>query len=113
MRSSLPNSQCDGCDLAGQGQTCHLWLHPFPHQTVIEVVERAGITTGPGSRTFERVLQIMIVVAVEAPQLNWLLAPSQLSFLAAVLRTIAGLEPKTAVGPQLSLGSETMRGLDQ
>src|ERR1017187_6684789 len=113
MRSSLPNSQTDGCDFAGQGQTSHLWLHSFRQQTVIEIMERAGITTGPGSRTFEHIFQIMIVVAVEATQLSWLLAPLQLSLHAAVLRTIAGLQPKTAVGPQLSLGSETKRGLDQ
>ena len=65
------------------------------------------MTAGPASRSFEHVFQIMIVVAVEATQLNWLLAPLELSFHGAVLRTIVGLQPKTAVGPQLSLGSET------
>src|SRR5271166_1040981 len=113
MLSSLPNPQTDGCDLAGQGQTSHLWLHSFRQQTVIEIMKRAGITTGPAGRTFEHIFQIMIVVAVEATQPNWLLAPLQLSFHVAVLRTIAGLQPKTAVGPQLSLGSETKRSLDQ
>src|SRR5208283_1210161 len=113
MLSSLPNPQTDGCDLAGQGETSHFWLHSFSQQTVIEIMERAGITTGPASRSFEQVFQIMIVVAVEATQLNRFLAPLQLSFHVAVLRTIVGLEPKTAVGPQLSLGSEAKRSLDQ
>src|SRR5271167_4133808 len=113
MLSFLPNSQTDGCDLASQGQTSHLWLHSFRQQTVIEIMEWAGMTAGPASRSFEHVFQIMIVVAVEATQLNWLLAPLQLSFHGAVLRTIVGLQPKTAVGPQLSLGSETKRSLDQ
>src|SRR5271157_5787802 len=113
MLSSLPNPQADGCDLAGQGQTSHLWLHPFTQQTDIEIVERAGMNASPGSRTFEHVFQIMIVVAVEATKLNWFLAPLELSFHVAVLHTIVGLEPKTAVGPQLSLRSETKRSLDQ
>ena len=55
----------------------------------------------------------MIVVVVEATKLNRFLAALQLSLHVAVLRTIAGLEPTTAVGPQLSLGSETKRSLDQ
>lgn len=113
MLSSLPNSQADGCDLAGQGQTSHLWLHSFAQQTDIEILERAGITTGPASRTFEHVFQIMIVVAVEATELNWFLATLELSFHVAVLRTIVGLDPKTTVGPQLSLRPETLRGLDE
>ena len=71
------------------------------------------MNAGPGSRAFEHVFQIMIVVAVETTKLNCFLGPLQLSFHVAVLRAIVGLEPKTAGGPQLSLGSETKRSLDQ
>ena len=73
--TSLPDSQRDGRDLAGQGQASHLGLHPFAQQTSIEILKRSGITAGPGSRTFEDILQIMIVVAVEATNLNRFLAP--------------------------------------
>src|ERR1035438_8962797 len=93
MLSSLPNSQADGSDLAGQGQTSHLWLHPFTQQTDIEILERAGITTGPAGRTFEYVFQIMIVVGFGARELNCFFATLELPFPVAVLPPIGGLDP--------------------
>jgi hypothetical protein len=50
---------------------------------------------------------------LEPTQLLGLLGPLQLSGQVAVLRTVARIDRQTAVRPQLPLGAEPMRGLDQ
>jgi hypothetical protein len=55
----------------------------------------------------------MIVVLIEPAQLRWFLGTLQLSTHVLVLRTVAGVDRQSAVRPQLPLGTEAMRGLDQ
>src|SRR6266699_2582334 len=64
-------------------------------------------------RTLEDRFHVMIVILIEPTQLLWFLGTLQLSSHVTVLRAVARLNRETAVGPQLSLGAETMRGLDQ
>ena len=53
----------------------------------------------------------MIVVSIEATHLLRLLRMFQLSVHEAVLCTVTGLDAEATLGPQLSLGAEAMRGL--
>jgi hypothetical protein len=55
----------------------------------------------------------MVVVLVQAPNGRQFLRASHLTFEKTVFRTGAGLQGQSAIGPELLLGSETMRGLDQ
>jgi hypothetical protein len=63
--------------------------------------------------TLEDHFHIMIVILIEPTQLLWFLGTLQLSSDVMVLRAVARLNRETAVGPQLPLGAETMRGLHQ
>jgi len=55
----------------------------------------------------------MIVILIKPTQLLWFLGTLQLSGHVTVLSAVVRLNRETAVGPQLPLGAETMRGLDQ
>ena len=63
--------------------------------------------------TFENGFQIMIVISIEPTKLLWFLRTLQLSGHVAVLRTVVRLNRQTAVGPQLPLGAESVRCLNQ
>ena len=113
MGSFLPKCQSNGRDFACQGQTCHLWLHPLGQQTRVEIVERSLPTAGHGRRILEDGLHIMIMILIEPTNLLWFLGTLQLSAHVTVLRTVARIDRETTISPQLPLGAETMRGLDQ
>src|SRR2546425_190972 len=55
----------------------------------------------------------MVVIFVEAANGNLLFAAPQLALDVVVFPAVAGFQPQSAVGPELSFGAETMRGLDQ
>jgi hypothetical protein len=63
--------------------------------------------------TLEDGFHCVIMILIEPTQLLWFLGTLQLSSHVTVLRAVMRLNRETAVGPQLSLGAETMRGLDQ
>jgi hypothetical protein len=74
-------------------------------------VEGATPTTGVRGCTLEDILEIMVVVFIETTKLP-LLGTLQLSCYVAVLSTVVRLDGQTAIGPQLPLGTKSMRGLD-
>src|SRR5580700_10038536 len=113
MCSFLPDDESDGRNLSRQGEAGHRWLHAFREQSFVEVVERSLLAAGHNRRTLEDGFHIVIMILIEPTQLLWFLGTLQLSSHVTVLRAVMRLNRETAVGPQLSLGAETMRGLDQ
>ena len=111
MRSFLPDRQSDGGHLPSQREPSHRRLHLFAEQALVEIAEWSLPTAGHRGRTLKDGLHIMIVVLIEPAQLLWFLATLQLSGYVAVLRTVVRLDRQTAVGPQLPLATEAMRGL--
>src|SRR5258705_12385993 len=89
--SSLPKCQRNGRDLARQRQTSHLRLHPLGQQSQVEIVERSRTAAGPGGRTLEDLLHLMVVVLIETTELLGFLGALQLSTDKAELRTVVGL----------------------
>ena len=63
--------------------------------------------------TLEDGFHIVIMILIEPTNLLGLLRTLQLSSHVTVLRTVARIDRRSAVCPQLPLGAETMRGLDQ
>src|SRR5438309_10629392 len=55
----------------------------------------------------------MIVISLQPTKLLWFLRTLQLSSHVAVLRTVMRLNRQAAVGPQLPLGAESVRCLNQ
>src|SRR5207245_7925330 len=55
----------------------------------------------------------MVVIFVEAANGHLLFAAPQLALDVVVFPAVAGFQPQSAVGPELSFGAETMLGLDQ
>src|ERR1035437_2392139 len=113
MCSFLPDDESDRRNLSRQGEASHRRLHAFREQALVEIVERSLAAAGHTSRTLEDGFHIMIMILIEPTQLLWFLGTLQLSSHVTVLRAVARLDRETAVGPQLPLGAETMRGLDQ
>src|SRR5258707_15500986 len=109
----FPKCQGDGRDLARQRQTRHLRLHPFGQQTRVEIVERSRATTGPGGRTLEDLLHLMVVISIQPTNLLGFPGALHLSADKAVLRTVMGLNAQATVGPELRLAAEPVRGLHQ
>src|ERR1700730_546594 len=113
IRSFLPDNQRDRCNLPRQGETSHRWFRPLGEQRLVEIVERSRGDAGHGGRTLENILEIVVMILVESTKLLRFLGSSQLPVDVAVLRTVVRLQPKTAVGPQLSLGAKTVERLNQ
>src|ERR1017187_3122639 len=113
MCSFLPKDESDRCNLSRQGEASHRRLHAFREQALVEIVERSLAAAGHTRRTLEDGFHFMIMILIEPTQLLWFLGTLQLSSHVTVLRAVARLDRETAVGPQLPLGAETMRGLDQ
>ena len=88
-------------------------LMPLASDALVEILKRSGPDTGHGGGTFEQTFQIMIVVFVQAANGDLFLGAPQLAVDIAVFPADPGLQRQSAVGPQLALGAETMRGLDQ
>src|SRR6516162_7125716 len=106
MCSFLPDRESDGRHLPRQRETSHRRLHPFAEQALVEITEPSLSAAGPGGRTLKDGLHIMIVVLIEPAQRLWFLGTLQLSTHVPVLRTVAGVDRQSAVGPQLPLGAE-------
>src|SRR5712671_7947651 len=83
--SSLPHDQNDGGNLPGQGQPRHFRSHAPGQQFRIELRERTGLSRGDNRRTFEQILQIVIVISVQPANLDLLLLPFELSFHKVVI----------------------------
>src|ERR1700745_4108830 len=111
--SFLPDDQSDCRNLPRQGEASHRWLHPLGKQTLVKIVERPSGNGGHGSCTLEDIFEVVVVVRIQSTKLLRVLGTLQLSFDIAVLRAVVRLQPKTAVGPQLPLGTEPVRCLHQ
>jgi hypothetical protein len=62
--SFLPKEQSDRGNLARQGKTSQVRLHPSRQARFVETLKRSAVTGGPGGRTLEDIFQIVVVVAV-------------------------------------------------
>src|ERR1700730_14274980 len=113
MCSFLPKDESDRCNLSRQGEASHRRLHAFREQALVEIVERSRSAASHRRSTLEDGFHIVIMILIESTNLLGLLRTLQLSAHVTVLRTVARMDRETAVGPQLPLGAETMRGLDQ
>src|SRR5208282_2228061 len=103
----------DGRDLARQRQTSHLRLHPLGQQSRVEIVERPRSTAGPGGRTLEDLFHLVIVISIQTTELLGFFGTLHLSANKAVLRAVVCLNPQAAIGPELPLAAEPVRGLHQ
>src|SRR5271156_2510428 len=111
--SFLPNEQSDGGDLARQGQACHRWFHAAGKASLVEILERpSGGSRSPGS-SLKDIFQVMIVILVQSADGHSFLGAFQLAPNEAIFPTIVGSQSQSAVGPQLSLGTEAMGRLHQ
>ena len=63
--SFLPNGQGDHGNLPRQGEARHLWPHPFRYQSLVKLQERTLPGGGMDRRTFEQILEIVIVIGVK------------------------------------------------
>ena len=61
----------------------------------------------------KEILQISIVVVIQTANRHALAVALQFAAYGAVLPAVAGLDCETTVGPQLALGTKTVRGLQQ
>ena len=99
--------------LRARGETHHRRLDAFRQRSLVEILKWSGLYTRPGGGSFEQTFQIVVVVLVQATNRDLFLGTSQLSFYVAVFASGAGFQCQSAIGPELSLGAKTMRGLDQ
>src|SRR5271154_6911407 len=113
MHSFLPDDQGDGCDLACQSQTRHLRTDSLSHQRIIKLLKRPRLGSGHGGGTLVEILEIMIVISVQPTNGRWLLRTPELPLDVTILGAAVRLNPKPAISPQLSLGTETMWCLNQ
>jgi len=65
------------------------------------------------SQALEEILQVMVMVDIETAQCRQLLRMLPLSFGESVFAAAPRLQGQPTVGPELSLGTETMRCLDE
>src|SRR5208282_1637858 len=75
------------------------------------IPEDARADAGRGGRGLEDILQLMVVIPVQAANLRRPLSPFHLSVDNAILGAVAGLQCQPAVSPELALGAEPMRRL--
>ena len=97
--SFLPNAQSDRGNLPGYGQTSHGRLHPRGQQGGIEISGRTGRGTGPGGGTVEQILQLMIVILIEAAEGRLSLRTLQLAASQAVFPAGPGPQPAKRYSP--------------
>ena len=113
VHSFLPDEQGDGGHLARQSQTRHLRPDSLGQQRVVKLFERARLRSGHGRSTLEYILQFVIVIAIQPANRSRLFRALQLSLDETLPGATVPLDPKSALGPELSLGAETMRWLHQ
>src|SRR5579863_4864251 len=110
--SFLPDEQRDGRHLARQCQTRHFRPDSLGHQRIVKLFERTRLRSGHGGSTLEEVFQFVIVVAIQPANRGWFLRALQLSLNEPLLGAAVRFDPKSAVAPELPLGTETMWCLD-
>src|SRR5579864_8757657 len=113
IHSLLPNDQCNGGHLSCQGETRHRRPHPFLYQSNIEIAEWSRPSTGRQGSAFEQIFQIVIMVVIQTAHADALSVSYQLPSHKAVLAAVVSLDCESTVSPQLSLGTETVWGLQQ
>src|ERR1022692_692917 len=111
--SFLPDDQSDRRDLARQSETSHRHFHPFGEQRGVEILKGSGCNASQGGRTLEDVFQIMVMVGVEPSDSQHFFGTLQLSIQETIFGAGAGGQGQTAISPELPLGAETMRRLNQ
>src|ERR1022692_4025598 len=111
MFSFLPKCQHNGRDLARQCEAGQLRFDSLGQQAFIKIPEWPRTKSGTQGRTLEDLLHRVVVILIESPNLLWLLRPLQLSVHVTILRAVVCLYCQTAVGPQLPLAPEPVRGL--
>ena len=99
--SCFPETQREGGEFPGQGEAGHVLAHAVRDHAAIEILERAGLTDGCGSRALEDTLQDAIVVLVQAAGQR--LAPATHRPPSNELVISAGLRHhgEACVGPQV------------
>src|ERR1700730_13450574 len=111
--SFLPDQQSDRSNFPGQREPCHRWFHSASHHGGIEILQRSRGDRGSDGRALKDIFSIVVVIQVQPTNRNVSLRSPELSLDIAVLTAAVGLQTKTAVGPELSLGAKTMRRLDK
>jgi len=96
-----------------QSQTRHGRPHPLLHPSLIEVAQRTRTCAGRHGGTFEETLQIFIVIVIQTAHRDALSVALQFASHTAVLAAVVSLDRKTAEGPELPLGTETVGCLQQ
>jgi hypothetical protein len=64
-------------------------------------------------RTFEKALQILLVIVIQATHRDALAVALQFAWHTAIATTVVCLHRETTVGPELALGSKTLGCLRQ
>ena len=98
--SFLPNMQSDGGDLACQGQPGQLGLHPLYQKVFVERAKGSVTATGGGGRTLKQVLQIVVVVQVEAANEHRLFPALQLAVHHLIVGAAARLQAPARSRPR-------------
>src|SRR5271165_912702 len=109
--SFLPDMQSDGRNLARQGQASQLGLHPLYQEVFVEGAKRPVAATGGGGRALKQVLQIVVMVEIQAADEHRLFAALQLAVHHLVVGAAARLQRQAAVGAELALAAKAMRRL--
>ena len=76
-------------------------------------MQRARTCAGRDGSTFEKILQIFIVVVIQTAHGDALTVALQFASHTAVLAAVMSLDCETTVGPELPLGTETVGCLQQ
>ena len=85
--SFLPDEQGDGRHLARQRQPRHFRPDSLGHQRIVKLFERASLGSGHGGSTLEKILQLVIVIAIQPTNRSRLLRALQLSLDESLLST--------------------------
>ena len=92
--SFLPDEQGDGGHLARQSQTRHFRPDSLGQQRIVKLFERASLGSGHGGSTLEKILQFVIVIAIQPTNRSRSLRALQLSLdealLGAAVRRVTG-----------------------
>src|SRR6516162_7778240 len=107
----LPDNQSDGGDLARQGEACQIRLHSSSNASFVEILQRPSGGRGSRGRSLEDIFQIVIMVEVQPTDGQGLFGAFQLATDEAIFPAGVGSECQATVGPELPLGTETVRGL--
>lgn len=77
--SSLPESECDGGEFAGERHARHFLSHAALEHAEVEILERPRTTDGCGGRSLEDVLENPVVIPVEAAGERLAMTPHRLT----------------------------------